>query len=49
MIVGGHETDKNQACNLDNGTFNCFEFASNLTLYAYTPILFLVDDNYKNC
>ena len=49
MIIGGMGTKNNEACFLNNGQFNCTEFSSSLKNYAYYPILYLVNDNYKNC
>ena len=49
MVVGGWSDKKNEACVLKNGKFNCTELTSSLFRYQYTPILFLVDNDFDNC
>ena len=49
MVIGGLGTKNNEACLFDDGELNCTELSSNLTDFSDTPILFLVDNDYKNC
>ena len=49
MIIGGFKTFKHEACLLNDGIFSCTELSSNLTGYANWPVLFPVEENYKNC
>ena len=48
MVVGGWSTEKNEACILENEKITCNELSTSLSNY-HTPILFLVDENYRNC
>ena len=48
MVVGGWSVEKNEACILENGKITCNELSTSLSGYL-TPILFLVDENYRNC
>ena len=49
MVVGGHGNKRNEACFLTDEQFACTELSTSLNLYAYPPIMYLVDENYANC
>ena len=48
MVVGGRSTEKNEACTLENGEITCTQLSTSLSGYL-DPILFHVDENYRNC
>ena len=52
MVVGGQTigqpTKNNEACILENGNITCTELSTSLSGYR-SPILFLVDENIRNC
>ena len=51
MIIGGQGNFSNEACFLEfNGKFTCEEKVSSLDDYYFTPLMVLVNDDYKdNC
>ena len=49
MLIGGDYIKKNEACQLFYHQFNCTEFSSSLQDYFSFPILYLVDDDYRDC
>ena len=49
IVIGGLGTQPNEACSLRNDEFICREKNSSLYRYAWSPLLFLVNDNYENC
>ena len=49
MLIGGAGVKANEACTLDNDEFTCEEKSSTLYNYAWTPLLYVVNDNHGNC
>ena len=49
MVIGGGGNNKNEACLLKNGQFNCIELSSSLYFYVHYPIVFTVPNNYRVC
>ena len=49
MVVGGWGTYKNEACLLNDEQFTCTQQATGLADKAWTPLMYLVSDNYGNC
>ena len=49
IVIGGHSSPYAEECLLDNGEFRCTELQAWFFNYYISPILFLVDENYKNC
>ena len=49
MVVGGDGKKKNEACVLNNGQFSCTKFTTLLNDYAYYPVLYVLDEDQKNC
>ena len=49
MVIGGMSSQPNEACFLNDGEFSCEQKSSSLLDYAFTPILFIVSDDYEIC
>ena len=49
MVLGGGDIRHNEACTLNNDEFTCEEKTSKLNYYGHTPLVVLVDDDYRNC
>ena len=49
IVVGGQGTIKNEECMFKNGKFSCTEVNADFYNYDFYPMMYLVDDNYKNC
>ena len=49
VVIGGLYTQPTEVCVLEKDQFTCEEKISNLDSYAYSPLLFLVIDEYRNC
>ena len=49
MVIGGVDTKPNEACLFNNGQVTCEEKTSSLDNYQYTPLLFLVSDDFELC
>ena len=49
IVVGGVGNLKTEICELDKSQFICHSQDSSLDKYVYTPLVFIVNDQYKNC